>query len=48
MAFADLTPYITVGILMPAIMILSALASLVYLPGLISVFRESLLKGGAK
>ena len=43
MLFAALTPYITVGALMVAIMLVSALATLVYLPGLILVFRRSLV-----
>ena len=45
MLFADLTPYITVGVFMAAIMLLSALMSVVYLPGLIRLFRRILLKG---
>jgi predicted RND superfamily exporter protein len=45
MIFADLTPYITVGVLMAVIMLLSALMSVIYLPGLIHLFRASLLKG---
>ena len=44
MGFADLTPYITVGILMAAIMILSSLASVVYLPVLILTLRRKLIK----
>ncbi|MBI5789147.1 MAG: MMPL family transporter [Candidatus Schekmanbacteria bacterium] len=39
MIFADLTPYITVGVLMAAIMLLSALMSVIYLPGLIHLFQ---------
>ncbi|MBI4516001.1 MAG: MMPL family transporter [Deltaproteobacteria bacterium] len=46
MVFADLTPYITVGVLMAAIMLLSALTSVVYLPGLIQLLRPVLFKGG--
>ncbi|MEW6749391.1 MAG: MMPL family transporter [Candidatus Latescibacterota bacterium] len=46
MVFADLTPYITVGVLMAAIMLLSAVLSVVLLPGLIHLFRPVLLKGG--
>jgi predicted RND superfamily exporter protein len=46
MLFADLTPYITVGAFMAAIMLLSALMSVIYLPGLIHLFRRVLLKGG--
>jgi len=45
MVFADLTPYITVGVFMAAIMLLSALMSVIYLPGLIHLFRRVLLKG---
>ncbi len=46
MIFADLTPYITVGVLMAAIMLLSSVMSVIYLPGLIQLFRGQLLKGG--
>ncbi|OGV69839.1 MAG: hypothetical protein A3K19_28975 [Lentisphaerae bacterium RIFOXYB12_FULL_65_16] len=46
MVFADLTPYITVGVFMAAIMLLSALMSVVYLPGLIHLFRRWLLRTG--
>jgi hypothetical protein len=46
MVFADLTPYVTVGVLMAAIMLLSALMSVIYLPGLIHLFNRVLLKGG--
>lgn len=42
MVFASLTPYITVGVFMAAIMILSSLATLVYLPALIDRFRQPL------
>ncbi len=45
MIFADLTPYITVGVLMAAIMLLSSVMSVVYLPGLIQLFRGQLFKG---
>ena len=45
MVFADLTPYITVGVFMAAIMLLSALMSVIYLPGLIHIFRRVLLNG---
>lgn len=45
MLFADLTPYVTVGVFMAAIMLLSALTSVVYLPGLIRLFHRILLKG---
>jgi hypothetical protein len=48
MVFADLTPYITVGVFMAAIMLLSSLMSVIYLPGLIHLFRRVLLKGGSK
>ena len=45
MAFASLTPYITVGVFMMAIMLLSALATIIYLPALIALFPGWLLKG---
>jgi predicted RND superfamily exporter protein len=45
MVFADLTPYITVGVLMAAIMLLSSVASVVGLPALIRIFRKRLLRG---
>ncbi|MBI4481573.1 MAG: MMPL family transporter [Acidobacteria bacterium] len=48
MIFADLTPYMTVGVLMAVIMLLSALASVIYLPGLIHLFHPVLLKGDAR
>ena len=48
MGFADLTPYITVGILMAAIMILSSVASVVYLPALIQLGRKKLAKEGVR
>jgi hypothetical protein len=48
MIFADLTPYITVGVLMAAIMLLSSVMSVIYLPGLIQLFRKQLLKGGKR
>ncbi|MBI2094605.1 MAG: MMPL family transporter [Candidatus Omnitrophica bacterium] len=44
MGFADLTPYLTVGILMAAIMILSSVASVIYLPALIQLARRKLVK----
>ena len=44
MGFSALTPYITVGILMAAIMILSSVASVVYLPALIQMLRQSLIR----
>ena len=47
MIFADLTPYITVGVFMAAIMLLSALMSVVSMPGLIHLFRPVLFKGGS-
>ena len=46
MVGASLTPYITVGILMASIMLLSALMSVVYLPVLIHRFRPIFFKGG--
>jgi len=48
MVFADLTPYITVGIFMASIMVLSSVLSVIYLPGLVQLFRRQLLKGGEK
>ena len=48
MIFADLTPYITVGVFMAAIMLLSSVMSVIYLPGLIQLFRGQLLKGGER
>jgi predicted RND superfamily exporter protein len=46
MGFSVLTPYITVGILMAAIMILSSVMSVVYLPALIQLWHKKLVKGG--
>jgi hypothetical protein len=46
MVFASLTPYITVGVFMAAIMLLSALLTVVYLPALIHLCRRTLLRGG--
>lgn len=48
MTLADLTPYVTVGVLMAAIMLLSALMSVVYLPGLIHLFHPVLFKKGSR
>jgi len=48
MIFADLTPYITVGVFMAAIMLLSSVTSVIYLPGLIQLFRGQLFKGGKR
>lgn len=42
MAFAQLTPYITVGVLIAGIMLLSAVATLVGLPSLIVIFQRHL------
>jgi len=44
MIFASLTPYITVGLFIMAIMLLSALATLIYLPALIKLLPGWLLK----
>ncbi|MBI2842274.1 MAG: MMPL family transporter [Armatimonadetes bacterium] len=44
MIFAALTPYITVGLFMAAIMLLSALTTLVYLPALVKLWQGWLLK----
>ncbi len=45
MVFAHLTPYITVGVLMAAIMLLSSISSVVFLPALVHIFDKRLLKG---
>jgi len=45
MIFAALTPYITVGFFMMAIMILSAVTTIIYLPALIYLFQRWLIKG---
>ena len=45
MVFANLTPYITVGVFMAAIMLLSSVSTVVFLPALIRIFEKSLLKG---
>jgi predicted RND superfamily exporter protein len=45
MIFASLTPYITVGIFMMAIMLLSAAATILLLPSLIVLFSRLLTKG---
>ncbi|MBI3659249.1 MMPL family transporter [Candidatus Acetothermia bacterium] len=44
MIFASLTPYITVGLFIMAIMLLSALATLIFLPALIRLLPGWLLK----
>lgn len=46
MVFADLTPYITVGVFMAAIMLLSAVMSIIFLPGLVRLFRSVLFRKG--
>lgn len=46
MVFAALTPYITVGLFMAAIMLLSAFTTLVYLPALVKLWQGWLLKKG--
>ena len=48
MLFAALTPYITVGAFMVAIMMLSALATIVLLPAVIATFHRWLLPGGPR
>jgi len=48
MGFADLTPYITVGVLMAAIMVLSSVASVIYLPALIQLGRRILVQEGVR
>ncbi len=45
MLFAALTPYITVGAFMIAIMLLSALATVAYLPALIALWPRWLMRG---
>jgi len=45
MVFAHLTPYITVGVLMAAIMLLSSISSVIFLPALVHIFDKRLLKG---
>jgi hypothetical protein len=45
MLFAALTPYITVGAFMIAIMLVSAVATVVYLPALIALFPGWLTRG---
>ncbi|MHB9025400.1 MAG: efflux RND transporter permease subunit [Armatimonadota bacterium] len=44
MILATLTPYITVGLFMAAIMLLSALVTLLYLPALVTLWQGWLLK----
>ena len=44
MVFATLTPYITVGLFIAAIMMLSALLTIIYLTAIINLGREWLLK----
>jgi predicted RND superfamily exporter protein len=48
MVFANVTPYITVGVLMVAIMLLSALTTIMYLTSLIHLFHPVFLKEGQK
>ena len=43
MIFASLTPYITVGIFIASLMMISAFLTLTYLPALIMIFRKSLV-----
>jgi predicted RND superfamily exporter protein len=43
MAFAALTPYITVGVFMAAIMVLSSVMSVIYLPALIQLGHRKLI-----
>lgn len=45
MVFAALTPYITVGLFMAAIMLLSALTTLAFLPALVRLWSGWLLRG---
>lgn len=47
MLFAPLTPYITVGAFITAMMLLSAVMTIVYLPALIVLLRPWLFKAGA-
>src|SRR3989338_8311706 len=46
MGFSALTPYVTVGILMAAIMVLSSVASVIYLPAIIQLGHRKLIKEG--
>ena len=48
MVFASLTPYITVGIFIAALMMISAFLTLIYLPALIILFQRNLIKGAEK
>ena len=43
MIFASLTPYITVGVFIAALMMISAVLTLIYLPALIIIFRKYLV-----
>jgi predicted RND superfamily exporter protein len=43
MIFASLTPYITVGVFIAALMMISAVLTLIYLPALIVIFRKYLI-----
>lgn len=45
MLFAPLTPYITVGVFIVSMMLLSALTTIIYLPALITLGQGWLLKG---
>ena len=45
MGFAHLTPYISVGVRMAAIMLLSSIATIVFLPALIRKFHEARERG---
>jgi predicted RND superfamily exporter protein len=44
MAFASLTPYITVGVLVASLMLLSAIITIIYLSALIMLFKGQLVK----
>ncbi len=48
MMFAPLTPYITVGVFIAVMMVLSALFTILYLPSLIMIFRPWLFKNGVR
>jgi len=48
MIFAPLTPYITVGVFIVSMMLLSALMTIIYLPALITLTQGWLFKGDAK
>ena len=48
MLFAPLTPYITVGAFIVSMMLLSAAMTIIYIPALVTLMQNRLLKGGFK